>query len=120
MLSQAALRAAKQTKEGRDEEIAALRSELEVRYDITSGFSSPIRLFYVIICCLIWFNQSLQEGAAAAVEQFREAESEAKALRTMTQRMILTQEEMVCFIEIEDIDNFAIYIDNYIVFCITF
>ncbi|OAY48025.1 coiled-coil domain-containing protein SCD2 isoform X1 [Manihot esculenta] len=63
---EAALRAAKQTKEGRDEEIAALRSELE----------------------------SLQEGAAAAVEQFREAESEAKALRTMTQRMILTQEEM--------------------------
>lgn len=29
-LSQAALRAAKQTKDGRDEEIAALRSEIEV------------------------------------------------------------------------------------------
>ncbi|XP_020540773.1 coiled-coil domain-containing protein SCD2 isoform X2 [Jatropha curcas] len=63
---EAALKAAKQTKDGRDEEIAALRSELE----------------------------SLKEGATAAVEQFREAESEAKALRTMTQRMILTQEEM--------------------------
>ncbi|KAF2312808.1 hypothetical protein GH714_040514 [Hevea brasiliensis] len=39
-------------------------------------------------------RESLKEGAAAAMEQFREAESEAKALRTMTQRMILTQEEM--------------------------
>ncbi len=43
----------------------------------------------------------MKEGAAAAMEQFREAESEAKALRTMTQRMILTQEEMVCCIKIE-------------------
>ncbi|XP_065872644.1 coiled-coil domain-containing protein SCD2 isoform X2 [Euphorbia lathyris] len=63
---EAALKAAKQNKDGRDEEIANLRSELE----------------------------SLKEGATTAVEQFREAESEAKALRTMTQRMILTQEEM--------------------------
>ncbi|WCJ36338.1 Coiled-coil domain-containing protein SCD2 [Euphorbia peplus] len=63
---EAALKAAKQNKDGRDEEIANLRSELE----------------------------NLKEGAATAVEQFREAESEAKALRTMTQRMILTQEEM--------------------------
>ncbi|XP_021643657.2 coiled-coil domain-containing protein SCD2 isoform X3 [Hevea brasiliensis] len=63
---EAALKAAKQTKDGRDEEIAALRTELE----------------------------SLKGGAAAAVEQFQEAEAEAKALRTMTQRMILTQEEM--------------------------
>lgn len=31
----------------------------------------------------------------AATEQLREAESEAKALRVMTQRMVLTQEEMV-------------------------
>jgi len=29
------------------------------------------------------------------LEQQQEAEAEAKALRTMTQRMILTQEEMV-------------------------
>ncbi|OMO93742.1 hypothetical protein COLO4_16706 [Corchorus olitorius] len=63
---EAALKAAKPTKDGRDEEIAALRSELE----------------------------NLKDGAATAVEQLREAESEAKALRSMTQRMILTQEEM--------------------------
>ncbi|GLT83847.1 hypothetical protein SLE2022_021160 [Rubroshorea leprosula] len=61
-----ALKAAKQSKDGKDDEIAALRSELE----------------------------SLKDEAAAAVEQFQEAESEAKALCTMTQRMILTQEEM--------------------------
>ncbi|XVF08620.1 hypothetical protein REPUB_Repub07fG0018500 [Reevesia pubescens] len=61
-----ALKAAKQTKDGRDEEIAALRSELE----------------------------NLKDGAATAVDQLREAESETKALRSMTQRMILTQEEM--------------------------
>ncbi|KAL5564857.1 hypothetical protein UlMin_028021 [Ulmus minor] len=63
---EAALNVAKQTSDGREEEIAALRSELE----------------------------TFKDGAATAVEQLREAESEAKALRTMTQRMILTQEEM--------------------------
>ncbi|XP_007038108.2 PREDICTED: coiled-coil domain-containing protein SCD2 [Theobroma cacao] len=63
---EAALKAAKQTKDGREEEIAALRSELE----------------------------NLKDGAATAVEQLHEAESETKALRSMTQRMILTQEEM--------------------------
>ncbi|KAE8697330.1 Coiled-coil domain-containing protein SCD2 [Hibiscus syriacus] len=63
---EAAFEAAKQTKYGREEEIAALHSELE----------------------------NLKDGAAMAVEQLREAESEAKALRSMTQRMVLTQEEM--------------------------
>ncbi|KAA8542060.1 hypothetical protein F0562_023212 [Nyssa sinensis] len=63
---EAALKAAKQTKDGREEEIAALHAELE----------------------------NLKEDTASAVEQLREAESEAKALRTMTQRMILTHEEM--------------------------
>ncbi|XP_022739024.1 coiled-coil domain-containing protein SCD2-like isoform X2 [Durio zibethinus] len=63
---EAALKAAKQTKDGREEEIAALHSELE----------------------------NLKDGAATAMEQLHEAESETKALRTMTQRMILTQEEM--------------------------
>ncbi|XWS47755.1 hypothetical protein CRYUN_Cryun13aG0011900 [Craigia yunnanensis] len=63
---EAALKAAKQTKDGREEEIASLRSELE----------------------------NLKDGAATAVEQLRDAESETKALRSMTQRMILTQEEM--------------------------
>ncbi|KAF7834048.1 coiled-coil domain-containing protein SCD2-like isoform X1 [Senna tora] len=63
---EAALKAAQQTKDGRDDEITALRVEI----------------------------QNLKDDAASAVEQQQEAESEAKALRTMTQRMILTQEEM--------------------------
>ncbi|GKV17410.1 hypothetical protein SLEP1_g27925 [Rubroshorea leprosula] len=63
---EADLKAAKLRKDGRDEEILALRSELK----------------------------RLKDEAAAAMEQFHEAESEAKALCTMTQRMILTQEEM--------------------------
>ncbi|GLT39937.1 hypothetical protein SLA2020_141020 [Shorea laevis] len=63
---EADLKAAKLRKDGRDEEILALRSELK----------------------------GLKDEAATAVEQFHEAESEAKALCTMTQRMILTQEEM--------------------------
>ncbi|KAG8379549.1 hypothetical protein BUALT_Bualt07G0100600 [Buddleja alternifolia] len=63
---QAAFKAAKQTKDGRDGELAALRTELE----------------------------NLKDETETAVEQLREAESEAKALRTMTQRMILTHEEM--------------------------
>uniref|UniRef100_A0A2P2L6S2 Uncharacterized protein LOC103454897 n=1 Tax=Rhizophora mucronata TaxID=61149 RepID=A0A2P2L6S2_RHIMU len=63
---EAALKAAQQTKDGRDDEIAAMRLELE----------------------------NLKDEAARTAEQTREADSEAKALRTMTQRMILTQEEM--------------------------
>ncbi|CAN6713514.1 unnamed protein product [Malus baccata var. baccata] len=63
---EAALLAAKQNKDGKEEEIATLRSEIE----------------------------NLKDGAVAAAEQLREAESETKSLRTKTQRMILTQEEM--------------------------
>lgn len=44
---------------------------------------------------LFCLYQSAKDEAAAAVEQLREAESEAKALRSMTHRMILTQEELV-------------------------
>ncbi|KAK4768065.1 hypothetical protein SAY87_003206 [Trapa incisa] len=61
-----ALKAATQTKDGKDEEIAALRIEME----------------------------NLKDNAATTIEHIQEAESEAKALRTMMQRMILTQEEM--------------------------
>ncbi|MCD7451816.1 hypothetical protein HAX54_013529 [Datura stramonium] len=63
---EAALKAAQQTKDGRNDEITILRTELE----------------------------NLKEDTANAMEQIQEAESEAKALRTMTQRMILTHEEM--------------------------
>ncbi|KAL6497195.1 hypothetical protein OROGR_029124 [Orobanche gracilis] len=63
---EAAFKAAKQTKDGRDEELAALHAELE----------------------------TLKNETDSAVEQLHEAESEAKALRIMTQRMILTHEEM--------------------------
>lgn len=42
-------------------------------------------------------DQNLKDDTASAVEQLQEAESEAKALRSMTQRMILTHEEMVVF-----------------------
>lgn len=40
-------------------------------------------------------KQAAREEAMSAVEVAREAEVEVKALRTMTHRMILTQEEMV-------------------------
>jgi predicted nucleic acid-binding Zn-ribbon protein len=65
-LLQAALNVAKQKKSGKDEEIVSLRSELE----------------------------NLKDEATTAAERLQEAESEAKSLRTMTQRMILTQDEM--------------------------
>lgn len=64
---EAALKAAQQTKDGREDEIAILRTEIE----------------------------NLKDDTANAMEQLQEAESEAKALRAMTQRMILTHEEMV-------------------------
>jgi len=44
----------------------------------------------------LFVKQSAKEEVQTTVDQLREAESEAKALRSMTQRMILTQEEMVC------------------------
>ncbi|XP_031489996.1 coiled-coil domain-containing protein SCD2-like [Nymphaea colorata] len=63
---EAALKAAKQTKDVRDEEIMALRLDVE----------------------------SAREEATTAAAQLREAETEAKSLRIMTQRMVLTEEEM--------------------------
>lgn len=63
---EAALKAAKQRTDGRDEEVASLRTQIE----------------------------NLKDEAVTAVEQLQEAESETKALKSMTQRMILTQEEM--------------------------
>lgn len=41
-------------------------------------------------------NQNAKDAAEAAVQQLHGAESEVKALQSMTQRMILTQKEMVC------------------------
>lgn len=63
---EAALKAAQQNKDGREDEITILRTEIE----------------------------NLKDDTANAMEQLQEAESEAKALRTLTQRMILTHEEM--------------------------
>ncbi|CBI34285.3 unnamed protein product, partial [Vitis vinifera] len=62
----AALKVAAQTHGGRNEEIVALRMEAE----------------------------SARDEAISTLEQLHEAESEIKALRTMNQRMMLTQEEM--------------------------
>ncbi|KAK9293338.1 hypothetical protein L1049_021330 [Liquidambar formosana] len=63
---EAALKVAAQTYGGRPEEIAALRIEVE----------------------------SARDEATSALEHLHEAEFEIKSLRTMTQRMVLTQEEM--------------------------
>lgn len=49
---------------------------------------------YTFMPCIL-FDQNLKDEAATALEHLQEAESEAKALRSMTQRMVLTQEEMV-------------------------
>lgn len=58
--------------------------------------SRSFYLYYGFMPDPTCLNQNLKEEAANAVEHLQEAESEAKALRSMTQRMILTQEEMVC------------------------
>lgn len=42
------------------------------------------------------YVQILKDEAATAAERLQEAESDAKALRSMTQRMVLTHDEMVC------------------------
>ncbi|PWZ30868.1 Coiled-coil domain-containing protein SCD2 [Zea mays] len=64
---EAALKAARESKDGRDGEVTTLRQELE----------------------------SAKEEVASAMDQLKEAESETKALRSMTQRTVLTQEEML-------------------------
>ncbi|CAA7023413.1 unnamed protein product [Microthlaspi erraticum] len=61
-----ALKAAQEKKDEKEEEIVSLRSEI----------------------------QNMKDEAAAAAEQLQEAESEAKDLRTMNQRMVLTPDEM--------------------------
>ncbi|PSR84613.1 Coiled-coil domain-containing protein [Actinidia chinensis var. chinensis] len=63
---EAALKDAKRTKDGVGEEIASLRSVL----------------------------QNVKNEAAAAIDQLQGAESEVSGLRSMTQRMVLTQREM--------------------------
>ncbi|XP_028058875.1 coiled-coil domain-containing protein SCD2-like isoform X2 [Camellia sinensis] len=63
---QAALRDTKQTKDGVDKEIVSLRSELK----------------------------KVKTEATAAVDQLQGTESEVRGLRSMTQRMVLTQSEM--------------------------
>lgn len=54
-------------------------------------------------------NQAARDEATAALEQLHEADYEIKSLRTMTQRMILTQEEMVCIQFIDHTDIFSSY-----------
>ncbi|KAL5717461.1 hypothetical protein ACHQM5_010456 [Ranunculus cassubicifolius] len=61
-----ALKAAQQFKDGRDEEIESLRSDIE----------------------------NIKDDTAATIELIHKSESETKAHRSMKQRMILTQEEM--------------------------
>lgn len=63
---EAALKEAKQVKDGADEEILSLRSVLK----------------------------NAKGDVAAAADQLRVAESEVKTLHSMTQRMVLTQNEM--------------------------
>ncbi|KAM3335071.1 hypothetical protein ACQJBY_029463 [Aegilops geniculata] len=63
---EAALKAARESNDGRNGEVSTIKHELE----------------------------SAKEEVAAVMDQLKEAESETKALRSMTQRMILTQEEM--------------------------
>jgi len=41
-------------------------------------------------------DQKVKSEATAAVDQLQGTESEVRALHSMTQRMVLTQSEMVC------------------------
>ncbi|KAB5573253.1 hypothetical protein DKX38_000447 [Salix brachista] len=76
---EAALKDAKQNNMV-DKEIASIRSEVPNLSEL-----------YAYISCLI---QNVKDEAAVVMRQLQGAESEVKALRSMTQRMILTQKEM--------------------------
>ncbi|KAK9104031.1 hypothetical protein Scep_020875 [Stephania cephalantha] len=80
-----AIKAARQNDIGRDAEVSALRSEVEVRTaDLWASKHFRCQSY----------RKSAKEEAAAALGQVQEAELESKTLRSMTQRMVLTQEEM--------------------------
>lgn len=54
----------------------------------------------VFICGLIstiHIIQKAKDEAAVVVDQLQGIESEVKAFHSMTQRMVLTQSEMVCY-----------------------
>lgn len=110
---QAALKDAKQSRDGEDEEIASLRSELEVKHsnllctDISClifphygnfwcGKYFGVYFSFAFITLFSFLNQNAKDGAGAVLDQLHGAKSELKALRSMTQRMVLTQKEMVC------------------------
>lgn len=61
-------------------------------------YLSYMLLYFIPVVDLSCFEQSAKEEVASAFDQLKEAESETKALRSMTQRMVLTQEEMVSLI----------------------
>lgn len=44
---------------------------------------------------MFWFNKVAKDEAVIAIDQLHGIESELKALRSMTHRMVLTQHEMV-------------------------
>lgn len=104
---QAALKNAKDTKDGVNKEITSLRVEVEVNkhFSILSSYFMLELLFLekyfsdgASYACLPIFSliQNAKAEAEAAASQLQGAESEVKALRSMTQRMVLTQKEMVC------------------------
>ncbi|KAE8801224.1 coiled-coil domain-containing protein SCD2 [Hordeum vulgare] len=76
-ISQAALKAARESTDGRNGEVSTIKHELEAMI---------LNIWQLLF--------SAKEEVAAVMDQLKEAESETKALRSMTQRMILTQEEM--------------------------
>ncbi|KAK3018168.1 hypothetical protein RJ639_003838 [Escallonia herrerae] len=68
------------------------RKEAALRQREWRRFSSCC--IFLISCLHITFNQKAKDEALAAVDQFEAMESEVKALQSMTQRMVLTQNEM--------------------------
>lgn len=68
-----------------------------LQFDIKVGKLNTTFQHTALLLLMVVFllNQLAKKNAATIVEQLHGIESEAKALRSMTQRMVLTQHEMV-------------------------
>ncbi|TQD72421.1 hypothetical protein C1H46_042040 [Malus baccata] len=86
-----ALKDAKQSKDGAEKEVASLRSEVEVALKDAKQSKDGAEKEVASLRSEV---EKAKEASAVVMRQLHGAESEVKSLRSMTQRMILTQEEM--------------------------
>nr|GEZ79435.1 coiled-coil domain-containing protein SCD2-like isoform X2 [Tanacetum cinerariifolium] len=86
------------SKDGREKDrvIDALNATKTAKKTLLLSFKISSLICFQNLCFqLLDLRENVKDETLGAMKQLKESESEAKALRTMTQRMILTHEDMV-------------------------